>query len=426
MDVKSTLELEFTMGARLSIDRAKGLLKSKDTNYSQKNIKVEDGEKYMLNPYSPQYPADPEHFANRNEIITYFKSNVISFAKTPKAKPVNFAILGDWGVGKTSVIYKFQRILIPELSKQIKSFNFIFALTPQVCEDLDNFFQTFLNQLKEEYTATAGIRDKLKLEIEKWTPTKIPIAGITRKDSTTYFAKDLENLWKKHLKAARIDAAFLFLDDVHHFLPKQRGAYETLRNVFQSLAMKGCKYSLTITGPKIWFTYIADKAEPFVRFFHPFSLDSFNLNSTKEAIMRPLESAGLDLNIQEKVINEVQKRTGGHPYFVIYTMRELLNNLGDKKQIEINDFEEIWPKIISSLEETKFGPDFGVASEEEKRTLQKIARTRQDTVTPSMVGIKDRKILSRLENKGLLVKMDRGKYRMYHPLFKEYVRKQSD
>ena len=100
-DVKSTTELEFTMEAHLSIAHVKESLKSKDTNYSQKNIKVEGGEN-MLNPYSPQYPADPEHFANRDEIITYFKSNVISFAKTPQAKPMNFAILGDWGVGKTS------------------------------------------------------------------------------------------------------------------------------------------------------------------------------------------------------------------------------------------------------------------------------------------------------------------------------------
>jgi len=380
----------------------------------------------MLNPYSPQYPADPENFANREEMIRYFESNVISFAKIPKAKPVNFAVLGEWGVGKTSAIYKFQQILTQELSKQIKSFNFIFVLTPQICEDLNNFFQTFLNELKTEYTATAGIKDKLKLEIGKWAPTiKTPVMDVTRKDLPIYFAKDLENLWKKHLQVAKLDAAFLFLDDIHHFLSKQPGAFETLRNIFQSLAMKGCKYSLIITGPKILFTYLAATAEPFVRFFHPFYLDNFNLDDTKEAIMRPLESAGLSLNIREEVIGEVQRRTEGHPYFVIYTMRELLNNLGGRKQININDFTKIWPRIISSFEETKFNPDFEVASEEEKKALQKIAKVRQDIVTSSMVGIKDRKILSRLENKGLLTKIERGKYKIYHPLFKEYVRKQS-
>lgn len=332
----------------------------------------------MLNPYFPQYPADPENFSNRKEIIRYFKSNVISFARTPKAKPVNFAVLGEWGVGKTSVICKIRQILIQELSKQIKSFNFIFALTPQICENLNNFFQIFISQLKESYTTTASIKDKLKSEIEKWVPTiKTPIADLTRKDLPVYFAKDLENLWKKHLQFAKLDAAFLFLDDIHHFLPKQPGAFETLRNVFQGLAMNGCKYSLIITGPKILFTYIADTAEPFVRFFHPFYLDSFNLDGTKEAVIRPLNPAGLRLNIREEVISEVQKRTGGHPYFVIYTMRELLNNLGEKKQIKVVDFEEIWPKIISSLEETKFVPDFEVASEEEKKTLQKIAKIRQ-------------------------------------------------
>ena len=45
VDVKSITELEFTMEAHLSIAHVKESLKSKDTNYSQKNIKVEGGEK---------------------------------------------------------------------------------------------------------------------------------------------------------------------------------------------------------------------------------------------------------------------------------------------------------------------------------------------------------------------------------------------
>ena len=49
----------------------------------------------------------------------------------------------------------------------------------------------------------------------------------------------------------------------------------------------------------------------------------------------------------------------------------------------------------------------------------------EEIVSPSMIkGVKGSPVLfSRLERKGLLIKRERGKYEVFHPLFRDYLRK---
>lgn len=380
------------------------------------------------NPYSPQYPASPEYFANRAEILDQFEANVLGFTKLEKAKPTNFAVLGEWGVGKTSILYKFQQIASEELADRIACFSSLLSLNPECCSNITNFFSILLSQLKDEYRATARIRGKLKVELEKWRVSfKIPPIGVelNREQSVSYFSKDLETLWNKHLKPMGIEAAFIFLDDIHHFIPKQPGAFDSLRNIFQSLAMKGCRYSLIISGPKILFTYAADLAEPFTRFFHPFYLENFNLEATAEAIRRPLEVNNIPLRIEDDAIIEIQSKILGHPYFLLYTMQQLVNQLPNARIITKREFQSAWPKIFSTLEITKFKTDFDSASENERKILTEIARIEEEKVAPSMIkGVKGATMLfRRLEEKGLLIKSERGRYQLYHPLFREYLKR---
>jgi DNA replication protein DnaC len=58
----------------------------------------------MVNPFNPKYPIDPKLFANRHAEIEKFKRDI---KRTISSKlPENITILGDWGVGKSSLAYK--------------------------------------------------------------------------------------------------------------------------------------------------------------------------------------------------------------------------------------------------------------------------------------------------------------------------------
>jgi len=72
----------------------------------------------LPNPFSPQYPADPKYFADRHEHLEYFTKTIMSSAKIRPPAPSNFMILGDWGMGKTSLLVQDERSCIERIKRQ--------------------------------------------------------------------------------------------------------------------------------------------------------------------------------------------------------------------------------------------------------------------------------------------------------------------
>ena len=60
-------------------------------------------------PYIPEQVVDPEDFIGRCEEIENFKT-FLDFSI--RSKPRNIAIVGDWGIGKTALLRKFEAIAI--------------------------------------------------------------------------------------------------------------------------------------------------------------------------------------------------------------------------------------------------------------------------------------------------------------------------
>lgn len=382
----------------------------------------------FLNPFSPQYPADPKYFANRREQLGYFTKTIVSSAKIRPPAPSNFIILGDWGMGKTSLLYKMREVVLRELATKINAFCFHFSLDPICCRSWDNFCLTFLTQLKMNYEVSTGLKAKLLTELSNWKiKFSIPLVSIEREKERKKpsLVDSLEELWKKHLAPSEVDICFLFLDDIHYFLQAdQSDAYFTIRNTFQELARRECNFSLVMTGPKMLFKEIIDLAEPFTRFFHPFYLEPFTFEGTREAINKRISATKLELQFSEDVIATIYEKSKGHPYFVMFIAYELVNLLGTKKRVSQKEFAECWPRVISILEKNVFVTRLGEVSEKEKEVLIRISLIEESLVSPSMIKIRGiTEFLSRLERKGFLLKKQRGLYELFHPLFKEYLRK---
>jgi hypothetical protein len=394
----------------------------KNNNHNKNN-------KTLLNPFSPQYPATPKYFADRKEPLEYFTRTVLSSAKISPPSPSNFIILGDWGMGKTSLLYKMREVVLKDLKDEIDALCFHFPLDPSCCRDWDSFCLALLTHLKRNYESTVGLKEKLVDELSEWKIAfSIPPVSIEKEKVKEKLSliNSLEELWKKHLKPSKVDICLLFLDDVHYFLQTgQSDAYFTIRNTFQELARRECNYSLVVTGPRILFKGVVDLAEPFVRFFHPFYLEEFPPEGTNEAIYKRVHASRLELHFEDSVISTIHKKSKGHPYFVMFIAYELVSLIGAKKIVSQRDFDRCWPQIVSVLETNVFVNRLGDVSEKEKQVLLKIASIDKTQVSPSMIrGLRGvTEFFSRLERKGLLLKKERGQYELFHPLFKEYLRK---
>jgi hypothetical protein len=322
-----------------------------------------------------------------------------------------------------------KEVVLRELKSEINTFCFHFSLDPSCCRNWDDFSLALLTQLKKNYETTAGLKERLVKELSKWKISfSVPPVSVQKEETKEKpsLVDSLEELWKKHLVPSKVDACILFIDDVHYFLVAgQPDAYYTVRNTFQELARRACNFSLVMTSPKLLFKDVADLAEPFTRFFHPIYLEAFSLEGTREAINKRISASRLKLGFSEDVISAVHKKSRGHPYFVMFIVYELVNLMGAGKRITQKEFDKSWPRIVALLEKNVFVNRLGEVSERERAVLLRIAAVNDEQVSPS--DIKSiggaTQFFSRLERKGFLVKKERGVYELFHPLFKEYLRK---
>ncbi len=99
----------------------------------------------------------------------------------------------------------------------------------------------------------------------------------------------------------------------------------------------------------------------------------------------------------------------------------------EKEHIGLKEFQDAWPAIEHSCGKRIFSQKFQVASEKERQLMVTIAKTKKVFVSPTEFKTFGRgvaELFSRLEDKELLLKHDRGKYSLFHPMFAEFLRHQ--
>ena len=278
-------------------------------------------------------------------------------------------------------------------------------------------------------TSTGKLIPRIKAELAKWEfGFNLGVAGATRKheERKPRLLDALEVLWKDHLGPSGTQVAFVMLDDLHYFpLRKEESAYLTLRTTFQELVNRKCNYSLIITAPTLLFTDIAEVAEPLSRFFKPVDLNMFTFEDARDAINIRLRSVDNKVKVSDDVIISILEKTEGHPYLVMFTMHELLN-LAQGKVIDIDSFNKQWTKIEKVLDRNIFSQKFQNASPTERKLLIEIAKQDSDIISPgAFKRFKGApRLFSRLEEEEILIRTERGKYKIFHPLFTSYLRNQ--
>ncbi len=82
-----------------------------DYDKDDENNKMTEMTKMTGNPFYARGPVEPQYFANRRELLGFFIENVRDAVQNKNTKPDNITILGNWGIGKTSTLLKFQDII---------------------------------------------------------------------------------------------------------------------------------------------------------------------------------------------------------------------------------------------------------------------------------------------------------------------------
>ena len=361
--------------------------------------------KKLRHAFAPQHPCPPEFFVGREEYLKYYDAEVLipKYEKITPA-PVNAAFLGEWGIGKTSIL------------NYLASGKFVEdgCVSLPIIRDfrtVDDLFTRSLQNIAVSVSKIEWLKEKIsgKLENMGISPFtfKIKVERPLLSDLLVQTWGLLENSGVKHCA--------ILIDDFH------RLGYEdmfSLRSVFQHLPGEGCNYSLVATGAT--WTFVREPAEPVARFFDKKLLPPFTGREVEQALRKPIDLLKFDLDFDAGYIDELTRITLGYPYFVKFITLELAKNHAMLNEKLIAKQRK---NLLNVLGKAKFEDDFKRASAGEQKVLVEIAKKRLlEFEAKELKTIKGyAAYLDRLCEKELLNWKERGVYSIYHPLFLEWL-----
>ncbi len=366
----------------------------------------------------PNFPARPDEFVGRNGPIAAFEQ-VLDQGRLTGRTP-SCAVLGDWGVGKSSLLLKYLSICFePEYAILP-----VFSSISTELSDYKRFAESLLDTFTRALETSTSLEYRLRSELQKWKLTKVSFGGASLErqgtgrfltTGTAILKQALHDAWTQFIRPANLNGAIFFLDDLHNFVcPSSEGIALTLRDQFQEFAVHGLNYSLCFSARADYFSEIRAFAEPAVRFYDKIYLASFTPVETQEYAAAVFgNSAPID-----EISEWLYAKTFGHPYFLAFVSRQLLT----LAQGSISNPELFWPAIFKRLEHEKFRSDLANVTEREAQLLRDVAALQNEEIGPSDLSHPyDRNYFKRLTEKALLVRVGRGRYKLYHPLFRAFL-----
>jgi hypothetical protein len=366
----------------------------------------------LPNPFTPQSGWEPKIFGGRDEELDMFKSN-LEYALSEKVS--HLVVLGDWGIGKTSLLKQFRRVSqergFPAAFCSISKFN----NKNTALDDMHFIAEEMLMGFPKAGSVQADILDLFAKKKSLLNPQ-------------IQFTKFLLELWKG------LDAklAVVLLDDMQNLL-EVSNTIDILRAVLSNEdIVRDTRFLFILSStPAGWAAFI-DKHDPIGRFLRK----RMNVGNLKEkdvidTIDKTLRDTGVVFEAGIK--KNIFEYTGGHPYEV----QLLANNLYDK-QIEGRVEESSWESALSSTLK-ELGRDYfsyllSKASEREKDLLKILSEEKRplsirDFTNMMIVGKRAKKFpianiknfLYRLEEKGLVKRMEDGCFYIPDLMFREFI-----
>jgi len=331
-------------------------------------------------------------------------------------------VLGDWGIGKSSLLLKLATICSEDNYKMLPVFL-------SISKELGNylhFAESLLDRLGMTLIAERDLTARLRGEVQNWKLTRVNVGGLTLdrerpqfflSSGSTLLRHSLSDAWTKFLRPANLQGAVFFLDDLHNLTsPTPEDIALVLRDQFQSFGIDGMNYSICFSAPSDYFGDIRHLAEPAVRFYSKFYLTIFTLEEIVDYVQAVF---GANRAKSEGISRWLQEKTLGHPYFLAFICRQLATQAAGSP---LECPQRLWPIIFEELGKEKFRTDLAHATEKELRLLHSLARSDNEEVSPGQFGSRFQpEYFRRLTERHLLVRTGRGRYKLYHPLFKLFL-----
>src|SRR5579864_6974621 len=328
----------------------------------------------------PNFPVSPQEFVGRKSHLDEF-TEALRYS-TLTGRMASFAVLGDWGIGKSSLLFK--------LAASCADSNFrMLPVTLSLSNDISDymkFAEALCDRLAHALLTSDSLAARFRAEIENWKLSRISLGALTiDRHSQRYFLSSgsallrhaLGEAWDRFIRPAYAGAIF-FLDDLHNLAtPTVQDTALIIRDQFQSFGIDGVNLSVCFTAKRDYFSGIRSFAEPAVRFYNKCVLEPFTVEETAEYTHAVFGATSLDA---QKLAEWLFSKTLGHPYFSAFISRELWSNYHARP---FANAAQLWPAVFSRLEQGEFNNDLAQLSEKEVGLLRAIARDDHEESNPA-------------------------------------------
>ncbi len=377
------------------------------------------------NPFNPRIPARPEGFIGRDVELKEFLSCLYS---TMQKSPMSIAVIGSRGIGKTSFLAKCEY-----LSKEKGCIVIRFSSIEGGFKSVEDLCEYLLLQLQNEIVKRSKLELLKKGAIEffknynfkiTYKDVGVEIRGRVKQSALQYMFRDkLLEIWENIENSCN---GIIIMVDEAEIIEDITGALMFLREVFSRLGEGGCGYMILLSGKLAFPEQMSEKFSPLVRFFHPIALYNFSKEEGMLLLKTKLEKTGI--RADKMVLEKMYEESEGHPYVLVAIAYLLYENLPEKtKRITLEIYNAIKPKITSYLNSDFFGIMYRRASPLGKLILKETIKLDGETTFNKLVKTLRRQkgsissALKELIEQGSLIKIERGKYRIFHSLYKDYI-----
>jgi AAA ATPase domain len=368
----------------------------------------------------PHFPVKPDQFVGRRQHIEAFRDALQQGLAAGRTG--SFAILGDWGIGKSSLLLKFAAVCAEP------AFEFLpvlFSASTDI-HDYMRLAESLLDKFGDALLAIPNLETRLRAELQNWRLKRLSLGavGLERHSRHLFLSSGssllrhkLKEAWDHFLRTARLNGAIFLLDDLQNISISKSDLALTIRDQFQFFGIEGMNYSVCFSAKPDYFAETKALAEPAVRFYTKIYLDPFTFEETIEYTRSVFGTSPATTAIIAAWLHE---KTLGHPYFLAFVCKRLS---AQKGQIHLHNLEAIWPAIFEQLGREKFRSDISQLSVKELALIHQFATLNEsDIPVHHFTGKIHGEHLARLIEKGVLIRTGRGRYKLYHPLFREFLR----
>jgi hypothetical protein len=249
----------------------------------------------------PHFPIRPDKFVGRRQQIAIFRQALQQGLQTGRTE--SFAVLGNWGIGKSSLLLRFAALCSQPP----------FAMLPvflSVVSDIRDYLrlaELLLDKFAEALLAVPNMQARLRGKLSDWRFKRINFDSGLKGESSHLFLSSGSSLLRHMLTEARdhflrpagLKGAMFFLDDLQNISSSSKEDLALMiRDQFQWFGIEGVNYSVCFSAKPDYFAGTKGLADPAVRFYTKFYLEPFTFEETLEYARSVF---GLPLDISQKV-----------------------------------------------------------------------------------------------------------------------------